>query len=82
MTLQVYGFHNSYISYFCLMAKSAPIKEYEGSKNKTSLYLKPLSHQKTKFISLKTGESPNALFEQAIDEFIERWEKKNGEISI
>lgn len=64
------------------MAKSATVNDNEGAKNKTSLYLKTLSHQKTKFISLKTGESPNALFEQAIDEFIERWEKKNGKIKL
>ncbi len=66
------------------MAKSAKKTETEKAelKNKTSLYIQPLAHQKIKFISLKTGDNPNALFEKAIDEFIERWEKKNGEISI
>ena len=67
------------------MAKSTN-KQVEASgdsvKKKTSLYLMPIPHNKIKYIAIKENSNPNTLFEQAIDDFIERWEKKNGEISI
>ncbi len=64
------------------MAKTKTNDQSDEVKNRTSLYIKPSSHNKIKFISIKDSESPNALFEKGIDEFIERWEKKNGDISI
>lgn len=64
------------------MAKSKNQESTGEVKNKTSLYIKPNSHNKIKVISIKENDNPNALFEKAIDEFIDRWEKKNGEITI
>jgi hypothetical protein len=64
------------------MAKT--VKNNEDKTAKTSFMLRPSINRKMKFICLQDSnyKTPSVIIDQALNEFIAKWEKKNGAIQI
>lgn len=54
----------------------------EDEKAKTSFYFRKDLQKQLKYIALKENKNLTDVLEEAIEEYISKYEKKNGEIKI
>ena len=62
-------------------ASASPVNEQIG-KERTSIYIHPDLLKKLKFICYKDDTKQTTIIENSLNDYIERWEKKNGEIKL
>jgi len=60
------------------MAKQPPPKT--DTKGRSSLYVSSDLLRSIKFIAFTEEKKQTAIMDQALKEFVERWEKKNGPV--
>ncbi len=54
----------------------------EDVPQRTSIIIKPSIIYKLKFIALKDKTSQTAIIDGLLADYVAKWEKKNGEISL